>query len=404
MDWVHEPGRPRGGTAEQEPSGAAISGETMSLAQIKGQDKAIGLLGAAFESERLSHAYLFQGPDGVGKETTALAFAQALNCEEEGLSGCGRCAGCKMAEGLSHPDIHLIFPVPTTLKPAERGELLTGYAKDGYREQDFGRKTAIISVETVLSEVVAKSNQRPYIGPWKVFVLADADMMTTEATNTLLKTLEEPPDRTVIILTTSRPNALPATVVSRCQKIPFASLARDVIEEVLLADPRLGFDEARAGAAASLAQGSVGRAVRTDKQGPTVDLTRVADLMVGKRTGDVASLVNEATALAFRLGRSEQQRLLDLMLLWCRDVLKLSEMGKEAATPHLLYSQHLTELGRQADAMDVETLGRLIDKIDDARRAIERYSNPTIVFTSVLLDMAVARKETATKRGVSHAA
>jgi hypothetical protein len=177
-----------------------------------------------------------------------------------------------------------------------------------------------------------------------------------------------------------------------------------VVEEVLLADPRLGFNEASARTASSLAQGSVGVAVRTDKRGPAVDLKRVADLMVGRRTKDVASLVNEATGLAFRLGRTEQQRLLDLMLLWCRDVLRLSERGKEAATPHLLYSQHLTDLTRQADAMDVETLGRLIDKIDDARRAIERYSNPTIVFTSVLLDMAVARKETATKRGVNHAA
>ena len=92
------------------------------------------------------------------------------------------------------------------------------------------------------------------------------------------------------------------------------------------------------------------------------------------------------------------------MLLWYRDVLKLSEMGREVAGPHLLYSQHVTELTRQADAMDVESVGRLVDKIDDARRAIERYSNATIVFTSVLLDMAIARKATATKRGTSHAA
>jgi hypothetical protein len=104
------------------------------------------------------------------------------------------------------------------------------------------------------------------------------------------------------------------------------------------------------------------------------------------------------------LGRTEQQRLLDLMLLWYRDVLRLSEVGPEASIGRLLYSDHQTELSRQADAMDVETLGRLIDKLDDARRAIERYSNPTIVFTSVLLDMAIARKEMTTRRGVKHAA
>jgi len=374
----------------------------VSLDRIKGQEKAISLLRAAYEADRLSHAYLFLGADGVGKETTALAFAGALNCEQGGLTGCGECAACKMAAGLSHPDIHLIFPTPTTLKPAERSELIAGYARDGFREQDFGRKTAIVSVETILTEVVAKANQRPYIGPWKVFIIADADTMTTEAANTLLKTLEEPPESTVIVLTTSRPNALPSTVVSRTQRIQFAGLSRSTIEEVLLSDARLGFDEKTAGKAASLAQGSAGRAVRTDKQGPAVDLSRVADLMVGRRTKDVSSLVNEATALAFRLGRSEQQRLLELMMMWYRDVLKLSEMG-DAATPHLLYSEHVADLSRQANAMDVEAVGRLVDKLDDARRAIERYSNATIVFTSVLLDMAIARKEAATKRGTRNA-
>jgi DNA polymerase-3 subunit delta' len=375
----------------------------MGLARIKGQEKAIGLLRAAFESDRLSHAYLFQGPDGVGKEATALEFAAALNCELKGLMGCGKCSACRMAAGLSHPDIHLIFPTPTTLKPAEKGELIAGYVRDGFREQDFGRKNAIISVETVLADVVAKASQRPYIGPWKVFVLADADMMTPEAANTLLKTLEEPPASTVIVLTTARPNALPATVVSRCQKIPFATLPSELVEEILLADPRLGFDADGARAAARLAQGSVGRALRSARQGQPVDLKRVADLMMGKRTRDVPSLVEEATTLAFRLGRSEQQRLLELMMLWYRDVIKVSELGGEAAAPDLLYSAYLAELARQAKAMDVATVGRLVDKIDDARRAIERYSNPTIVFTSVLLDMAIARKESVVKRGNRHA-
>jgi DNA polymerase-3 subunit delta' len=376
----------------------------VALSRVKGQDRAVSFLESAFESGRLSHAYLFQGPEGVGKETTALAFAQALNCEAEGLDACGRCRACKMAEGLSHPDIHLIFPAPSTIKPAEMAELLASYARDGYREVDFGRKSAIISVETILSEMVAKANQKPYIGPWKVFIIADADAMTTEAANTLLKTLEEPPSQTIIILTTSRPNALPVTVVSRCQLVPFSTLSRSVVKDVLLADSRLGFDQASASEAASLSQGSAGRAVRMEKRGPMVDFDRVADLMTGKRTRDVPSLVNEATGLAFRLGRAEQERILELMLLWFRDVLSVSQLGGEAARDALLYSGHLKELSAQADVMDVDVLGRMVDRIDDARRAIERYSNPTIVFTSVLLDIAMARKQATSRRGRSHAA
>ncbi|MBN2564444.1 MAG: DNA polymerase III subunit delta' [Candidatus Eisenbacteria bacterium] len=375
----------------------------MALSRIKGQDRAVGYLMSAFESGRLSHAYLFQGPDGVGKETTALAFAQALNCEAGGLDGCGQCRACKMAAGLSHPDIHLIFPVPTTIKPAEMAELLADYTRDGFRDVDFGRKSAIISVDTILSEMVAKANQKPYLGPWKVFVVADADAMTTEAANTLLKTLEEPPDQTIIILTTSRPNALPVTVVSRCQSVPFAALSRAVVREVLLSDGRLSFDEASASTAALLAQGSAGNAVRMEKRGPTVDIDRVAELMIGKRTRDVPSLINEANGLAFRLGRAEQERILELMLLWFRDVLSVSQLGR-AAEKSLLYSRHQKELSAQADTMDVETVGRMVDRIDDARRAIERYSNPTIVFTSVLLDIAMARKQATSRRGRSHAA
>lgn len=376
----------------------------MDLSAVKGQDRAVELLRAAFASERLSHAYLFHGPDGVGKETTALAFAQALNCEADGLVACGQCRACRMAEHFSHPDIHLVFPAPTTLKPSELSELVADHVREGYRQQDFGRKTPIISVDTILTDVVAKANQRPYIGPWKVFVLADADLMTPEAANTLLKTLEEPPERTVMVLTSSRPNALPVTVVSRCQKIPFGSLPREAIEEILLSDPRLGFDSDAARAAASIAEGSAGAAVRSGKTGHGVDLARVADLMVGRRTRDVGSLVNEATGLAFRLGRKEQQRLLELMLLWYRDVLRVSGHGAAEAESRLLFSAHVADLRRQAEALDVETLGRLVRKIDDARRAIERYSNATIVFTSVLLDMAVARKEAATGRGATHAA
>jgi DNA polymerase-3 subunit delta' len=375
----------------------------MALSAIKGQDRAVNLLRSAFGSGRLSHAYLFHGPDGVGKEATALAFAQGLNCESGGLDACGTCHACRMAESLSHPDIHLLFPVPSTLKAPERAEMLARYAREGYRDTDFGRKSAIISVETILSDMVVKANQKPYVGPWKVFIIADADAMTTEAANTLLKTLEEPPDQTVIILTTSRPNALPATVISRCQSVPFSSLPASVVREVLLSDERFSFDEALAAEAASLSQGSVGLAVRMGKSGPAVDIDRVADLMVGKRTRNVPSLIDEATGLAFRLGRAEQERVLELMLLWFRDVLSVSQLGAEAAGDALLYAGHIKELSAQARTMDVEVLGSMVDRIDDARRAIERYSNPAIVFTSVLLDIAIARKQS-TKRGRDHAA
>ncbi len=389
----------------------------MGLERIKGQDSAVNLLTSAYASDRLPHAYLFHGPDGVGKEMAALEFARALHCEAEGLVSCGECSACRMADGLSHPDTHLIFPVPTTIKPAELAELKASSLKTGTREQDFGRKTAVISVDTVLSEIVVKANKRPYIGPWKVFVIADADRMTTEAANTLLKTLEEPPEQTVIVLTTSRATALPATVISRCQRVAFARLSRKDVEAVLLTDPRLGFESKEAKAAAALAQGCPGIAVRAGRAGLAGELKSVALIMSGTRLTNAPSLLDEANRLAYRLGRDEQQKFLDLMLLWLRDVLSLSQLrgrnragaveagagnGSGPGEPEILCAGHRAEIERMADTMNVDDLEQLIHKVDDARRAIERYSNPSIVFTSVLLDLAVVRKRASTRRGAAH--
>lgn len=375
----------------------------MALSRIIGQDHAVGLLARAFDSERLSHAYLFQGPEGVGKETTALELAAALNCESEGLHSCGECSACSMARRLSHPDIHLIFPTPSTIKPDEYAALIETQVRNGFRDADFGRKIPLISVETVNAEVVVRANQRPYVGPWKIFVLSDADAMSPEAANALLKTLEEPPDDTVIILTTSRPSALPATIVSRCQRVPFVRLKADAIERILVGDSRLGFDQKRAKAVAALARGSAGRAVRVDGKTMQAELDRVASIMTGRRTKDVGGLLDEAQSLAYRLGREEQQHILDLMLLWYRDVLLASSLTGDAGPAELVYSGHADEVARQAESMGLDIIEPLIGKIDAARRAIERYSNPAIVFTSVLLDMAIARRKAADRGHVGAA-
>jgi len=376
----------------------------MGLSRIRGQDAAIAHLRAAFESGRLGHAYLFHGPEGVGKETAALEFAAALNCEAGRLEGCGTCAACRMAARLGHPDIHLLFPLPRDAKAEEVAAILADYAKNGYREADFGRKAAILSVEAVLEGVVAQANQRPFVGPWKVFVIAEADSMTVEAANALLKTLEEPPAGTVIVLTTSRPNALPATVLSRCQRIPFVRLSRATVEDILVSDKRLGFTKARAKAAAALGQGSAGRALRAEAEGLSAEIDRTADLMAGRRTASVDALLAEASQIAFRLGRQEQERLLDLMLLWYRDVLLVRELGDRAPADEMLYARHRKELDAQARAMDTATIGDLVTRIDDARRSIERFSNASIVFTSVLVDVAIARRQSGAVSGRSHAA
>jgi DNA polymerase-3 subunit delta' len=164
---------------------------------IEGQPRAVELLRRALADDRVAHAYAFIGPAGSGRTATALAFAQALICPER---GCGRCKVCGMARAGQHPDIHLIVPTPPESNPKGPKAIRIGAIRE------LGRRASL----------------KPALAPHKVFILDDADRMTGEAPQAFLKTLEEPPARTVLILVLDRPRAVPATVLSRCQLVRFA--------------------------------------------------------------------------------------------------------------------------------------------------------------------------------------
>jgi DNA polymerase-3 subunit delta' len=159
------------------------------------------VLSKAVESGEPFHSYLFWGPEGVGKKSLALRFAQALACPNR-IDGCG-CNSCKEAELGIHPDIHLILPQGESLK---------------------------ISGTRALIEL---SSLHPLKSPFVVNILEEADRLTPEAANSILKLLEEPPPAVVNILITSRPHFLPPTVLSRCLPISFGFLKMEEIKDEL---------------------------------------------------------------------------------------------------------------------------------------------------------------------------
>ena len=161
----------------------------MGLESIRGHEEAVALLRRAIETDRVAHAYAFIGPEGVGRKATALAFAVAL---------AGAAAAGRIARG-AHPDVRVIEPTPPESNP---------------------KGTLAIRVENI-RELGRLASLRPAEAPWKVFIVDQAEMMTGAAPQAFLKTLEEPPARTVIILILSQLRALPATVLSRCQIVRF---------------------------------------------------------------------------------------------------------------------------------------------------------------------------------------
>jgi len=261
---------------------------------ILGQERAVDLLRRSLAAGRLAHAYVFTGPPGVGKRATALALAAACLCTARPGEGCGACPECRLVEALSHPDLFL---------------------EDLERAQAERATASQVSIEQV-RRVRGHLALRPVRGPRKIAVVDDAERMTADAQNALLKTLEEPPGRTTLVLVATNAAVLLPTIRSRCQQVRFAPLEDAVIERLLVAG---GAEPADAATAAPLAEGSLvrGRELASGELAERCrDLRDRLDRIHESPVTEVLDLASEMTAS--RTARAEQSALVATVLDWCR--------------------------------------------------------------------------------------
>lgn len=176
--------------------------------RLVGQEVAVAALQGALVSNSPGHAWLFQGPEGVGRRPAAFAFAAALNCDRS-PTGCGECISCAKILRGAHPDVHLIVP--------EGQQILVDQIRGSANERG----------------VIPEASRSPIEGRTKVFVLEDAAQLNPHAANALLKILEEPPEDVVFLLVTADADMLPETVVSRCRRVDFVPLGPQAIRTVL---------------------------------------------------------------------------------------------------------------------------------------------------------------------------
>jgi len=184
-------------------------------------------LGQAIAQNRVAHAYLFLGPEAVGKFQFALRFAQALICKKGNFPPCQECPDCKQILARTHPDLHLL---------------------------EVGSEEKQIKIDEV-REFQKQLSYRPFQASWKVGMIKEAEKLTIQAMNSLLKTLEEPLPNTVLILTCSNRSRLLSTVVSRCQILRFPPVRNEVLVEILLREQNLSPEKAKL--VANYAEGSL---------------------------------------------------------------------------------------------------------------------------------------------------
>jgi len=252
----------------------------MSFSDIKGQDSSLEILRGHLKNARLAHGYLFLGPDGVGKVLTAKTLAKALNCKENNLDSCDKCPSCLKIESNQHPDVHIIDTEDAEIK--------------------------IEDIRQLQSEIAL----RPYEGRAKVFIIKNAHNLNGPAGNAFLKTLEESPGNSVIILISDKPNLLLKTIISRCQAIKFYPAPRGELENVLFADYSTGKELAHF--LAYFCEGRLGAALSLKEADILKQKNLIIDEFVLSRRSGVDALLGQK--------RSQMRASLNILASWFRDM------------------------------------------------------------------------------------
>lgn len=288
----------------------------MLFRDLLGQERVLGFLKQALAGRRLPHALLFLGPEGVGKASTALALAQALNCLEPQADqdACGHCRSCRLFAAGNHPDFWLISPQGEAVNPQ-------------------------IKIEQI-RELRRQTGYAPFSGTWRVVVLKPAQAMNEAAANALLKTLEEPPANNLLILTAIGERDLLPTIVSRCRRLTFNALPLAVVARQL--QERRGLSEAAATLVAAVHGGSLGPALAEDHAALLAARDEVSRSLHLLEQGGMTAVLQWAADNSKKGVNLE--RFLLLAQLWYRDLLALAY---QAPAAQMINQDRLVDLRRQ---------------------------------------------------------
>lgn len=344
----------------------------MSWSAVINQERVKDVLKRGIEQQRVAHAYLFYGPDGVGKRGTALAFAKTLQCKKQEPVPCDACDACRKVSRMVHPDVHVLFPYPSDATPQDVGERLKHLGENPYVPVDYIRrpslsdtskvsnKQAIFTVGRISQELRRAMSFKPVEGRHKVAILTNIEAMRQEAANAFLKLLEEPGPDTVFMLITDRPDKVLPTILSRCQRVRFDPLQVEHIKAALI--DQLELAEEQASTLARMANGSFTRAI---------ELAENEDLVEGRQiildyfryaftlnTDKLSDIIDQLSVM----GRERLKGILYLMLSWTRDLLLFKTMGDEALLINLDQKESIRRFCMNVPDANLAAMVRIIEQ------------------------------------------
>jgi DNA polymerase-3 subunit delta' len=319
----------------------------MTFDSIIGQERPIRFLAQMLKKRTIPTALLFTGVDGIGRQKTARALGMALNCSSPvGVSACGKCSSCRKALSGSHPDIITVGP-----------------------------EGVFIKIDQV-RQISRQLRFAPLEGKWRIIIINDAQAMNLEASNAMLKILEEPPKRTLIILTARQTTDLLPTIVSRCQQIAFRPIPYDKVAQLVVEVG--GLDRQTATTLAISTKGSLGRALSVNGEKWTGWRNGLLEQIAILSPGSIRPVF----ALAEALSRDKDglADALDIIMTWFRDIL----MYKVSAA-RIINEDFRAKLQLASKGESVKSLLKKLEAIHSAQSAIARNSNPRLTLEVMLM-------------------
>lgn len=347
--------------------------------QTIGNSAAIALLKGAIDQDRVSHAYLFTGPNRVGKRTLAVDFARALNCNSKDVVApgwadmqpdvpCGQCSACDRIARSNFADVQIIASATQTSNDAD--------AKAAQRR-------VMIGID-LIKDLQSDAMLEPYEGRAKIFIIDEANRMSPDASNALLKTLEEPPSSVHIILTSPSADLLPETITSRCHLVRMRPVPADTIEEGLTTRFEISDDDARK--LAKMSMGAPGWAIAALNDPSMVDARRQS----ASRIIDVISFDLPARfEYSFEMSRefrSNRNLALDEVERWLEIVRDIA-LIQNGLNQHVTYDDRVQELSELGCALTADEVAAAAGTVRRTRDALMVNALPQLAFDAMMLEM-----------------
>lgn len=322
-----------------------------SFKDVVGHKDIIKYIQNAVRENRVSHAYILNGQKGAGKKLLAGLFAATLLCEKGGQDPCGKCHSCKQAQSGNHPDIIWV----THDKPNS------------------------ISVDDIRKQVNNTIMMKPYQGPYKVYVIDQADMLTPQAQNALLKTIEEPPEYAVIMLLSENADILLDTINSRCVMLKLRNIKDTLIKKFLM--ETMEIPDYKADMCAAFAQGNMGRAIMLANSEHfneiREDAVQLLKYIHEMELSEIVQAVKQIT-----IYKLEINDYLDIIMIWYRDVLiykATKDMDK------VVFKDQLQSIKNQAKKSSYEGIELILTSLEKAKARLKANVNFDLVMELLFL-------------------